>query len=128
MRNITINGKKIPVDSRGATVIIYMDEFGRDILQDAMTLMLTSASRPSVSLISRITYAYIKTANEDIYKNYRIFMDSFKSISALIDVDNMKAILDETYDLLGIEKDNPEEDGEKKTQKKRTARTKKTSD
>ena len=85
-------------------------------MQDAMRFLAnTSASRPDVSLISRITYAYIKTANEDIYKNYRIFMDSFKSIQPFIDQDNMKAILEETYDLLGIDTEKSEED--EKTQK-----------
>ena len=121
MRNITVNGKNIPVDSRGATVIIYMEEFGRDILQDAMRFLTNiSASLPDSSLISRITYAYIKTANEDIYKNYRIFMDSFKSIRPFIEKDNMKAILEETYDLLGI--DTEKSDEEEKTQKKRGRR------
>lgn len=123
MRNVKINGKDIPIDSRGVSVVFYMDEFGRDILQDAMNFLLNvSSQRPNLSVISKILYTYIKTANETRYKNYRAFMDSFKNITALIDKDNMASILDETYDLLGIDKTKKEddEDSKKKEEKAET--------
>lgn len=124
MRNVKINGRDIPIDSRGVSIIFYMDEFGRDILQDAMNFLLNvSSQRPNLSIISKILYTYIKTANETRFKNYRAFMDSFKNITALIDKDNMTAILDETYDLLGIDRTKKEEDEEGKDSKKKEEKT-----
>ena len=124
MRNVKINGRDIPIDSRGVSIIFYMDEFGRDILQDAMNFLLNvSSQRPNLSIISKILYTYIKTANETRFKNYRAFMDSFKNITALIDKDNMTAILDETYDLLGIDRAKNEEDEEGKDSKKKEEKT-----
>lgn len=124
MRNVKINGRDIPIDSRGVSIIFYMDEFGRDILQDAMNFLLNvSSQRPNLSIISKILYTYIKTANETRFKNYRAFMESFKNITALIDKDNMTAILDETYDLLGIDRTKNEEDEEGKDSKKKEEKT-----
>lgn len=115
MRNVTVNGKTLPVDTRGETVLIYMDEFGRDILADAMMFLTgTTASRPNLSVTSKIMYSYIKTANNDIYKNYHIFMNSMKNAKAFLDKDNVLALVEETYDLLGVEKESDDAKKEKK--------------
>lgn len=127
MRNVTVNGRSLPVDTRGETILVYMDEFGRDILQDAMLFMTcTSASRPNLSITSKLMYAYIKTANEDMFKNYRVFMRSFKNVTAFLDKDNVNALVDETMDLLGVEREESKDKDGEKPQKKRTARAKKT--
>lgn len=124
MRTIKFYKRELPVNASGTAVIICMDELHADIFKETATYVadISEGRTPPISLVSKIMYCFVKTANPDLFKTYSDFMSSTKSIEPFLNADNTNVLMEEISEFYGADED--EEKGKEKkpdTSKKKKA-------
>lgn len=125
--DIKINDKTYPMTGNGLTMMILLDDVGVDLF-DIYNRVLSGYARRSGFPInardmSALTYAFIKTANPDTFRDYKAFLTNLLKPGDLITAESIEAVMGILMDLMSATGDNLEEKAEapkKTTTKKKT--------
>lgn len=124
--DIKINDKTYPMTGNGLTMMILLDDVGVDLF-DIYNRVLSGYARKSgfpinAKDMSALTYAFIKTANPETFRDYKSFITNLLKPGDLITPDSIQAVMGILMDLMTATGDTLEGEAEapKKTTKKKT--------
>lgn len=122
MQTVNWENKEITLIGSGKSVLVFSDEFHMDIFA-FMNLFLAQMEkgRMDVNTVSKLFYTFAKTANDDIFKSYRSFMESVTKIGEFANQDLLIALINIVQDTMntGEKPKEAETDTKKKTTKKK---------
>lgn len=119
MQTVKWDDKEVTLVGTGKAVLIFSDEFHMDIFA-VMNLFIAQMQKGRVdtSVISKLFYVFAKTGNNDIFKDYRSFMESVTKIGAFANNDLLVALINVVQDTMSTGEKT--EDTKKKQTKKKT--------
>lgn len=122
METLKINGKEYPFTFTGEAVMVAMDELHSDFfrLANTFTEYTTKGDIPLMDIVAKLMYCGIKCANPEMFKTYKLFMQSVRKLSDLTNADNILAISKEIYATYDIKLDDEDESHESDSKKKVT--------
>lgn len=122
METLKINGKEYPFTFTGEAVMIAMDELHSDFfrLADTFSEYTTKGDIPLMDIIAKLMYCGIKCTSPEMFRTYKIFMQSVRKLSDFTNVDNIIAISKEVYATYDVKLDDENESDESDSKKKVT--------
>lgn len=120
METLKINGKEYPFTFTGEAVMIAMDELHSDFfrLANTFTEYTTKGDIPLMDIIAKLMYCGIKCTNPEMFRTYKLFMQSVRKLSDFTNADNILSISKEVYTVYDINLDGEEETDESDSKKK----------
>lgn len=125
---IKINDRTYTMTGNGQTMMILLDETGLDLFDIYNRVLAGYGKRSGFPInskdMSALAYAFIKTANPEMFRDYRAFITALVKPGDLITPDAIKGVMGILFDLMSAtgSEEEPEEEP-KKTKKKTTAKS-----
>ena len=126
METLKINGKEYPITFTGEAVMIAMDELHSDFFRLANTFSeyIANEDVPLMDIIAKLMYCGIKCTNPEVFRNYKLFMQSVRNLGDFTNLENLLTLNKELYASYNIKLDGDEETEEKEeTSKKKVTET-----
>lgn len=118
MQTVKWNNKELSLLGTGKTVVIYQEEFHENIFS-SMNLFITQTANGKIdlSLISKLFYALAKTANNEVFGNYKSFMENTTKVGQFAKGELLGAIALEIQEMMDVGDSEEVTDAKKKPTK-----------
>lgn len=121
---IKINDRTYTMTGNGQTMMILLDEVGVDLF-DIYNRVLSGYSRKAGFPInskdmSALAYAFIKTANPEMFRDYKAFIANLTKPGDLITSEAIQGVMGILFDLMSASGSEEEKAEEPRRSKKKT--------